>query len=321
MIPIAFAREHQRRRHGDRARDVESTAARLCIRRQQDAAEREHCDSDRDVDEEDPVPAEQIGQRPTEQHTCCAASGEDKTDDPHRLRTLRGLGEEDHDQRERNRGDDGAAEPLNRTGDDEEGLRVGKPAGKRRDRELGDPDQEESPLAVEVPEAAGQQQKAAERQQIRVHDPRERGLGEAEVGPNRRQRHVHDRRVEDDHQISQAEQVQGQPPLPRRQVGHVGSELLSSRGHSLTDEFPGSGQSLARGLRRRPRSRCGSRDRQRAGVRVPERAPGRRSHPFHQRFACSRRAGRLRRARRRSTRAAGAAGRTGGRVCLCPGTR
>ena len=74
------------------------------------------------------------------------------------------------------------------------------PQRDRRDREERDPDQEQAPVAVEVAEPPAEQQEAAEGEQIGVHDPGERGLREAEVLPDRRQRDVHDRRVEDDHQ-------------------------------------------------------------------------------------------------------------------------
>ena len=51
---------------------------------------------------------------------------------------------------------------------------VREPAGERGQREERDADQEQPPLAVEVAEAAAEQQEAAEREQVRVDDPRER---------------------------------------------------------------------------------------------------------------------------------------------------
>ena len=66
-------------------------------------------------------------------------------------------------------------------------------------------------MAEEVTEPSAQEQEAAEREQIGVHDPGQRRLREAEVGLDRRQRHVHDRRVEDDHQAAGAEEVERQP--------------------------------------------------------------------------------------------------------------
>ena len=53
-----------------------------------------------------------------------------------------------------------------------------------------DPEQEQAPVAEEVAEPPAEQQEAAEREQVRVHDPRQRRLGEAEVLADRRQRHA-----------------------------------------------------------------------------------------------------------------------------------
>ena len=58
---------------------------------------------------------------------------------------------------------------------------------------------------------AGEQQQAAEGDQVGVDDPGEVALGEAEVVLDRGQRDVDDRRVEDDHQHPRAEDVEGEP--------------------------------------------------------------------------------------------------------------
>ena len=79
-------------------------------------------------------------------------------------------------------------------------LRVREAARERGDREERDPAEEQAAVPVEVAEPPAEQQEAAERQQVRVHDPRQRRLREAEIVPDRRQRDVHDRRVEHDHQ-------------------------------------------------------------------------------------------------------------------------
>ena len=52
---------------------------------------------------------------------------------------------------------------------------------------------------------AAEQQQAAERQRVGGDDPLAVVVGEAEVGLRRRQRDVHDRRVEHDHQLGEAE--------------------------------------------------------------------------------------------------------------------
>ena len=107
-----------------------------------------------------------------------------------------------HDQRERDRRDDRAAEPLHRARGDQHPLRRREAARERGEREERDADQEQPAVAEEVAEPAAEQEEAAEGEQVGVHDPRERGLGEAEVLADRRQGDVHDRRVEDDHQVA-----------------------------------------------------------------------------------------------------------------------
>ena len=77
---------------------------------------------------------------------------------------------------------------------------VASPQASEAAREERDPDQEEAPVAEEVAQPAAEQQEAAEGQQVRVHDPGERGVRKAEVLLDRRQRDVHDRHVEHDHQ-------------------------------------------------------------------------------------------------------------------------
>ena len=73
------------------------------------------------------------------------------------------------------------------------------------------PDEEDAPLADQVADPPGEQQQAAEGDQVGVDDPGEVALGEAEAVLDRGQGDVHDRRVEDDHQHPPAEDVEGQP--------------------------------------------------------------------------------------------------------------
>ena len=107
---------------------------------------------------------------------------------------LAGIGEEAHDQRERDRRDDGAAEPLHRPRADQHPLARREPADDRGGGEERDPEQEQPALPEQVAEPAAEQQEPAEGEQVRVHHPRERRLGEAEIVGDRRQGDVHDRR-------------------------------------------------------------------------------------------------------------------------------
>src|SRR5205823_1096055 len=56
-----------------------------------------------------------------------------------------------------------------------------------------------------------EEEESAEEEHVRVHDPGERALGEAEVRSDRWQRDVHDGRVEHDHEAAQAEDHESAP--------------------------------------------------------------------------------------------------------------
>ena len=117
----------------------------------------------------------------------------------------------------------GAADALHRSGDHEHLLRRRQAAQGRGDGEEPDPDQEQPPVAEQVAEPPAEQEEAAERDEVRVHDPRERLVGEAEVLADRRQRHADDRHVEDDHEVAEAEHEQCEPAFA---VVHRHSEAL-----------------------------------------------------------------------------------------------
>ena len=94
------------------------------------------------------------------------------------------------------------------------------PQASEATREQRDAEQEQLAVAVQVAEPAAEQQEAAEGEHVGVDHPDQRGLGELQVRADRRQRHVHDRGVEHDHQHAQAQHHQCQPAFAR--VGRVG---------------------------------------------------------------------------------------------------
>ena len=65
--------------------------------------------------------------------------------------------------------------------------------------------------AEQVAHPAREQQQPAERDQVRVDDPRQPGLREAEIDLDGRQRDVDDRHVDDDQEKTRAEHDQGEP--------------------------------------------------------------------------------------------------------------
>jgi hypothetical protein len=130
-------------------------------------------DADRQIHEEDPVPAERAREHAAEQHADAAAGRAHEAVDAHRLRALCALGEEVHDQGQRDGCDHGAAEPLNGARGDEQPARPRETARDGREREQDEPEQEEFSMPVEIAEPSAEQEKPAEGQHVGVHDPDE----------------------------------------------------------------------------------------------------------------------------------------------------
>ena len=87
-----------------------------------------------------------------------------------------------------------------------------EPARQRGGREQAEPGEEDAAAAEEVARPAAQQQQAAERERVGVDDPLEAVDGEPEIGLDRGQGDVHDRDVEDDHELRDGEDGEDEPP-------------------------------------------------------------------------------------------------------------
>ena len=177
----------------------------------QRVAEREGGRADREVDEEDPVPAQHLGQQASDEQAERAAGDRDEHVRAHRAGPLGGLRELGDDDRQDHRGLGGGADALEHAGADQRLLARGEPAQQRRERERDEAGKEDALAPDEVAEPAGQEQQAPEGDEEAVDDPGQVGLAEAEVALDRRQRDVHDRDVEDDHQLREADDDQGRP--------------------------------------------------------------------------------------------------------------
>ena len=179
--------------------------------------------ADGDVHEEDPVPVDEVGQHAAGEQADRAARGGDEAVDADRLRLVTRLGEHGHDHPEHDGGGQRAARALDEARADQHLLALRRRAQQRRRREDREADQEHPPPADEVAEPSGEQQQAAERDQVRVDHPREVALREVQVLLDGRKRHVHDRRVEHDHQHADAQHVERQPAGSIRvgRGGHV----------------------------------------------------------------------------------------------------
>ena len=180
-----------------------------------------------EVDEEHPVPAQDLGEQAAGEQPERAAGDGDEHVRAHRPGTLRGLGELGDDDRQDHRRLGGGADALQQAGADQRALARGEAAQQRREREDDEAGEEDPPAPEEVAEAPGQEQQAAEGDEEGVDDPGEVRLAEAQIVLDRRQRDVHDRDVEDDHQLREADDDQRRPATAfiGRAVSGCGCEL------------------------------------------------------------------------------------------------
>jgi hypothetical protein len=119
------------------------------------------------------VPVDRLGEHPAGEQADRRARGRDEAVDPDRLRLLGGLREHRHDHPEDDRGAERAAGALEEAGGDEHLLGLSHAAQDRREREHDQAGDEHALAADEVADPAGEQQQAAERDEVGVDDPGE----------------------------------------------------------------------------------------------------------------------------------------------------
>jgi hypothetical protein len=114
---------------------------------------------------------------------------------------------------------------VHRQGRHQHGKVNRRPAHRGHDGEAGQAGHERDLAAEQVGQPPAQQQQAAERQRVRRHHILPVDGGEVQRGLRGRQRDVHDRQVEDDHELGDGHRRQDQPAPAR--VLHVLHCLLS----------------------------------------------------------------------------------------------
>jgi hypothetical protein len=174
-------------------------------------AEDERGQADREVDEEDPVPAERLGEDPAGEKAERAPGDRHEHVRAHRPCALARPGELGDDDREDHRGLGGGADALHEAGGNQRALARRNAAQERGSGKRDETREEHAPAAGEIAEPSREQEQAPERDQERVDDPREARLAEVEVALNRGQRDIHDRDVEHDHQLRQAHDHECRP--------------------------------------------------------------------------------------------------------------
>ncbi len=215
-VPLGDPQNERDEAGGDehRSRNVVALPLGVLALAEQERRDGKGGDADRDVDEEDPLPGEQVGEDPAHQDACGSAEAADGTPGAERDVPLTALGERAGQDRERRRSDGRGAEALERAGADQRHLVPGQAAEQRshgEDDEAG----HEDPLAAEdVRQAAAQQHESAEDQRVGADHPLQVLLREAKVFLDRRKGHVDDGDVEHHHELRHAQQDQCVPLEP-----------------------------------------------------------------------------------------------------------
>ena len=191
--------------------DVEPTTTALHFRHPQPHPDKGG-GADRHVHQEDPPPAQSLGEQPAGQKPDGRAARADEAEHRERSSALGLPPEEGDDHPEHDRRCEGGTCALDDPGGDElPGTRC-QPTPGRRGGEDRQATEQHPPGPDEVAEAPGNQQQAAEDDQVAVHHPRQARPVEIQLGPDHGQRDRDDAAVEDDHQLARAQQSKRQPP-------------------------------------------------------------------------------------------------------------
>jgi len=154
-----------------RARQVEGLHAGVAAFVEQDRRENDREHPDGDVDEEDPLPAQRVGEDPAHENSRGGAEAAHCAPDTERDIPLATFVERGGEDRECCRSDDRRAEPLEGTRRDERRLRPGEAGEERREGEDDETAQEDPSAAEEVGRAAAQEQEPAEEERVRADHP------------------------------------------------------------------------------------------------------------------------------------------------------
>ncbi len=182
---------------------------------EQPGGQRNSCDADGHVDEEDPRPAERRREQAAEQNTGGSTASRCGAVDAERGVPLTPVREGRHQQREGSGSEQRSSKTLDGPERDERAFRPGQAAEQGADREDGEPGYEQSPAAQEVGKPTTEEQRPAEHDRVRRDHPLQARLREAEIQLDRGQRHVHDRNVEDDHELRRDDECKRAPTSPR----------------------------------------------------------------------------------------------------------
>ena len=172
-------------------------------------------DPDRNVDPEDGLPAEVGDEEPAQRRARDRSDAGDRAPDAKRRAAL--VGRKDVGQNAERLGrEDGATHALDHAGRDQLGRTLRQATGDRRQREDGEADEEEPFGAEHVAEPAGGDQQHRVGEDVGVEHPEDLVESRVQAVDDARNRDVHDREIEQDHEEAKAEHEQDDPWVPFR---------------------------------------------------------------------------------------------------------
>jgi hypothetical protein len=206
---------HQPGHHQHRSRPVDLHVRIPGLYAEQPHRARDRDDAQDDVDVQAPPPGQVLGQHPPQQQPHRPASSGDGAVDAERLAALGRVGECHGQRGQRGRGQQRAERPLRAAADHQQPEAGRRAAHRRGGGEAHQADDQHPPPAEQIRQSAPEQQQPAEGQRVRRHHPLPVGIGEPQRMLGRGQRDVHDRGVQDHHQLGQPDHAEN-PPAPRR---------------------------------------------------------------------------------------------------------
>ena len=167
-------------------------------------------DGHRHVEEEDRLPGDVLDQEAADHGADGQRQGADAGPGADRLAALvrrEGVGDDREGRRHHERG----ADALRGAPGDEPGLALREPDEGAREAEDDDAEEEHPPAAEDVAQAPAGDEQHGEAQRVGVDGPFEAADRRVQVLLDRRQRDVHDRVVEHDHEQREAHRAEGPP--------------------------------------------------------------------------------------------------------------
>ncbi len=128
------------------------------------------------------------------------------------------------------------AEPLEAAEGDQRALGPGEPVEQRADGKEHEARHEEAAPAEQVGHPPAEQERAAEEDRVGGDDPLQALLGEVQVGLDRGEGDVHDRDVQNDHELGGDDERQREP-LPPVWVGLRRRDSNGLRAHSMASKI------------------------------------------------------------------------------------